>query len=469
METDVVVLGGGAAGLSAARETVRQGGRAVIVNDGPLGGDCTFTGCVPSKTVIEASRAGLDFGDAFDRARAVVERIAATESADRLEAEGITVVDGLGELRAGATAGGASGPAVAVDGTTIRAKGVVLALGSRPFVPPIPGIDDAAVLTTDTLWWLERRPASMAIVGGGAIGVELAQALAGLGVDVTVIEMAPRLLVREEPEAAAVVADALTTAGVKVMTGAGVTRITAMGDVRRLELSDGRTVDAERVLIAVGRRANGDRGGLAEAGVVLDERGNVVNDDDLSTSVEDVYVAGDLSGRLQFTHAADHMGRLAAANIVSRWSKVKAQRFRSEYIPWVTFTHPEVARIGLSEAEATAVDGAMVAMLPLEEHDRAIAADATDGYIKLIAGPRRVLGRAGGGRIIGATIVAPRAGEMIGEIALAVRTGAFVGRLAQTVHPYPSWSYGIAKAAAQFFTSIEGREARPPRAGTEPV
>ena len=459
IRADVAILGGGAAGLAAARETLRRGGRAVLVNDGPLGGDCTFTGCVPSKTVIEASRAGLGFAEAFERARATVDRIAATESADTLRAEGVDVIEGVGEL--GRSAGGR--PTLQVEGTAVEAKGIVLALGSRPAIPPIPGLDDATVLTTDTLWWLEDPPASIAVIGGGAIGVELAQALSRLGVEVTVVEMAPRLLFREEPEASAVVARALAAAGVKVVTGAGVTGVRRVAGHCVLDLDDGQTVDAERVLVAAGRRPNSDRGGLVEAGVDLDDGGHVVNGDDLATSIDGVYVAGDLSGRLQFTHAADHMGRIAAANIVGRLARLRPARFAEREIPWVTFTDPEVARIGLAEADAAEVDGAMVAELPLDEHDRAIAAGTTEGYIKLIAGPRRLLGDAGGGRIIGATIVAPRAGEMIGELALAVRTDAFVGRLAQTVHPYPSWSYGIAKAAAQFFTTIEGRTARPPR------
>lgn len=457
METDVLILGGGAAGLSAARETRRRGGRAIIVNRGPLGGDCTFTGCVPSKTVIEASRAGLDFSDAFDRARSVVAHIASTESADRLTAEGVTVIDDEGEL---AIVRGE--PGVSVGGRTITAKGVVLALGSRPFVPPIHGLDRVDYLTTENIWELKSAPASMAVIGGGAIGTELSQALAGLGVAVTMIEMGPGVLAKEEPAASAVALEALERAGVTVLTDATVTEVEPDGDGAVVVLADGRRVAAEALLVAVGRRPNSHRGGLAAAGIALDERGYVTNGDDLATSVSGVHVAGDLSGRLQFTHAADHMGRIAAANILSRWSRVKPQRFVEAQVPWVTFTSPEIARIGFTEAEAARTKtGAMVAELPLAEHDRALAADSVDGFIKIIAAPRPVIGMAGGGRIVGATIVAERAGEMMAEIALAVRLGAFTGRLAQTVHAYPTWSYGVAKAVAQFFTTVEGRTARP--------
>lgn len=458
MEFDIAILGGGAAGLSAARETIRRGGRPVIVNAGPLGGDCTFTGCVPSKTVIEASQRGLGFAEAFEQARQVVDRIAATETASKLEEDGITVIDDEGSLISHN-----GRPALAFGGRTIAAKGVVLALGSRPLVPPIPGLDAVDHLTTDELWQLRDRPETMAVIGGGAIGCELAQALAGLGVRVTVVEMAPRLLVGEEPRASAIAADALKSAGVEVFTGTTVVEASAGGAGTMLSLDDGRTVDVERTLVAAGRRPNSHRGGLEEAGIAL-ERGFVVNGDDLATSVKGVYVAGDLSGRLQFTHAAVDMGRIAAGNILAGVARIRPARFKAERIPWVTFTRPEIARIGLSETEAArSIKGAMVAELPLTEHDRAVIADATDGYIKLIAGPRPVLGMAGGGRIVGATIVAERAGEMISEIALAVRLGAFTGRLAQTVHPYPTWSFGLAKTAAQFFMPIEGRSARPAR------
>lgn len=450
-KTDVVILGGGAAGLAAAREARRRDAAAVLINNGPLGGDCTFTGCVPSKTVIESAAAGASFSEAFERARSVVERIAATESAAVLRAEGVEVIEAEATLL---------GPGrVRADGTEIQAKGVVVALGSRPSPPPIPGLDDIAALTSETLWELRDPPASMAVIGGGAIGCELSQALARLGVDIVLIEIAPRLLAGEEPQASAVVERALQSCGVDVRTGVGVRKARSDPAGAILELDDGSTVSTELVVVAAGRRPNSDRGGLAEAGLQLDDRGYVVTADNLRTNLKGVYAAGDLSGKLQFTHAADNMGRIAAGNILRT---IGSARFRAEQIPWVTFTTPEVARVGLSEAEAArTVRGAMVAELPLSEHDRAAAADATDGYIKLIAGPNPVIGSAGGGRLVGATIVAERAGEMISELALALKLRTFLGRLALTVHPYPTWSYAIPKTAAQFFTTVEERTARP--------
>jgi pyruvate/2-oxoglutarate dehydrogenase complex dihydrolipoamide dehydrogenase (E3) component len=411
---------------------------------------------VPSKTVIESARAGLAFDRAFDRARAVVAEIASTETADVLRREGVVVLEGEGELLGPSRGGG--GPTVRVGETDVDAKGVVLALGSRPLVPPIPGLTEIDALTSENLWDLREAPSSLAVIGGGSIGCELSQALSALGVDVSIVELADRLLSREDPPASAIVAQSLEKAGVAVRAGVGAASVSPAG----VSLSDGSEVTADRVFVAVGRSPNSDRGGVIDAGVAVDDRGFVVTGANLSTSLDGVYAAGDITGLSPFTHAADLMGRIAAANVLSRFGR---KRFDPAKVPAVTFTDPEVASIGLTEAEAAAQhDDAMVAELPLSSHDRAIAAGRTDGYIKLIAGPNPLIGSAGGGRLVGATIVADRAGEMIAELALAMQVRAFVGQLAMTAHPYPTWSYGIPKAAAQFFTTVEGRSARPARA-----
>ncbi len=455
---DVAILGGGAAGLAAAREARRRGASATLINNGPLGGDCTFTGCVPSKSVIEAARDGASFAEAFDRARRVVATVAAAENATVLRAEGVEVIEAEGEL---------VGPGeLRVGNELIRAKGVLLALGSRPAVPPVPGLAEARPLTSETLWSLDSAPASLAVIGGGPMGCELSQALATLGVSVTLIEMAPRVLAGEEPAASAVVLDALTKAGVDVRVDAGVASVAPAADGttgHRLELTDGSVVAAERILVAAGRRANTDRGGLIEAGIRLTDRGRIETGPDLSTNLAKTWAAGDVTGLLDLTHAADHMGRLVATNILR---PVLKARFKRHEMPRVTFTSPEVASVGFSEAEAAERWGskARVAELPLTAHDRALASEATEGYLKLIAGPKRPTGTLGGGRLVGATVVAERAGELVAELALALRLGTYVGRLALTVHPYPSWSYAIPKTAAQFFTETDGHVARPARA-----
>lgn len=452
--TDLLVVGGGAAGLSAVREARRRGASVTIVSDSPFGGDCTFTGCVPSKTVIEASRRGASFSEAFARAQDVIAHIAATENAAVLRAEGATVLEGRGEL---------VGPGrVRVDGKEIKAKGVVLALGAKAAIPPIDGLDTVNALTNDTLWELKTTPKSMVIVGGGPIGCEIGQALSGLGVNVTIVEFAPRVLSRDEPAASTIVAAALVKSGVQLRLGVGVDRVSPASDGRVICHIGSETIEADEVLLATGRQPNTGPA-LGEAGIKMDKQGFVVVGDDMATSVENVYAAGDVTGRLQFTHAADYMGRVAAGNILRRFG---SDSYNESWVPRVTFTDPEVASIGITEAEAAdQIKDALVAVLPLDEHDRALTAGATNGYIKLIAGPKPVIGhRVGGGQIVGATIVAERAGEMISEISLLMRLGAFTGRLAQAVHAYPTWSYGIPKAAAQFFTTIEGRTARPARA-----
>ncbi len=457
MDHDLIVVGGGAAGLAAVRTGLWAGADVALVTDGPIGGDCTFTGCVPSKTLIAAAAAGLGFGEAMDRVRAVVERIAATESAEVWCQRGVTVMEGRARLMTHDT--------VAVDDRRVTAPRIVIATGSRPAIPPIEGLADSvgsagrAVLTTDTLFELESRPVSLGIVGGGPTGCELAQAMARLGVEVRLFESSDRVLPTEEAEASSIVAAALAADGVQVQTSAPVAGAARDGGKIAVRVGS-QTAAVERLLLAAGRAPADDGLGLAELGVKLDRRGWVVTDARLATSIKGVYAAGDVTGRTALTHAADEMGRLAAANALGRGPR---GRFREDWIPQVIFTDPEVARVGAVEADADAPSRSRVAYLPLAEVDRAVVADRTDGYVKIIAGPRPVVRQLGGGRVIGATVVAPRAGEMIAEVALAMRTGAFAGRLAQTAHAYPTWSHGVQKAAAQFFGEIEGRQARPPR------
>jgi pyruvate/2-oxoglutarate dehydrogenase complex dihydrolipoamide dehydrogenase (E3) component len=456
VDYDLVVIGGGAGGLSAARTGHRRGARTLLVQDGPLGGDCTFTGCVPSKAVIAAANAGASFSEAMTNAARAVEHIAATETADVLRGEGIDVLD--------ARAAFTSPDTVAVDGRSLRAKGFVLATGAAPALPPIEGLSDLDHLTSETVFALTEAPKRLAVLGGGAIGCELAQAMARLGVQVTVIEAMDRLLGPEEPEAAAVVLDALRADGIEVRLGQEVTRVdsTDRHGGARLHTGQGDPVDADRVLVVAGRRPV--TGGLQveAAGVALDDRGFIETDERLRTSATHIYAVGDVTGRLQFTHAADEMGRIAVGNLLT--NRLRHRVFDAGVVPWTTFTDPEVGRVGMTEAQAAAHDG-RVAYLPMTEMDRAIVEGRTEGFIKLVAGPRRGLRNLAGGRLLGATVVAPRAGEIIHEPALAVRTRMFTGRLAASAHAYPTWSIAVQKAAAQFFVDVEGRAARPARPG----
>lgn len=450
VDYDLIVVGGGAAGLGAARAGVGRGARTLLVSDGEPGGDCTFLGCVPSKTLIEAAGDGVPFRAAADRVHQVVAGIAATENAAELRREGIDVALG----RAVLTGGG-----VAVDGRTLTARGYVVATGSVPLVPPIPGLGSVPYLTNETVFDLTELPGSLAVLGGGAIGCELAQAFARFGSRVTVVEAASRLLPTEDPDASAVVTEVFEREDIAVAVGAEVAKVEGAGSGVRLLLADGATVEADRLLVAVGRRPVSDGFGLDAAGVQVDADGAVVTDGWLATSARGVYAAGDVTGLLPLTHAAFEMGRIAAGNALAR----RRSRYRPHATPRVVFTDPEVAHVGYTEAEAARRGPARVAYLPMTEMDRAVTAGATDGFVKLVAGPRPVLRDLGGGRVLGATIVASRAGEMIHEPALAAATGMFTGRLAATTHAYPTWSYGVQLAAAQFFQPVGGRRARPAR------
>ncbi len=456
---DLVMIGGGTGGLVAAQEARRRGASTVIVQDGPIGGDCTFTGCVPSKTLLAAAASGADFAEAMSRVHRAVERIAATEDAGALGRDGIDVVDGFARFTSPTT--------VEVDGRTIRSRRFVVATGARPSVPPIPGLRESSPLTNENLFELTSRPASMIVLGGGPIGCEMAQAFARLGTQVTLVEAVDRILPREEPDASAVIADALAADGVDVRVASEVEQVERHGDgTVEVHLADGTSVVAADLLVAVGRSPSGRGFGLEEIGVDVDERGAVTVDETMATTVPGIWAVGDVTGGLQFTHAAGRMGWVAACNALSKVARVRSFRFDPTNVPWATFTSPEVGRVGLTEDEAAEVHPrARVAYLPLEHVDRAVAVGAEHGFVKLIAAPKLGLGHLGGGRLVGATVVAPTGGDLIHEAALAMQTNMLVGRLAQTTHAYPTWAMGMQQAALQFFGPVSGLRARPVRTG----
>ena len=457
---DLVVIGGGSAGLGAARAGAAAGARVLLVSEGEIGGECTFTGCVPSKTLIQAAARGATFGDAMTAVCGAVQTVAATETPDVLTREGVEVLRGHAVF--------ALPGAVSVGGSVLRARGFVIATGSRPTVPPVPGLAEAGYLTSENVFGLGELPARLAVLGGGSAGCELAQAFSRLGSQVTVIEVAPRLLPAADPAVSHLIEEVFHAEGIGVRTGMVAASVARDEKGVALMLTPKEQITVDRLLVATGRQPVTDGLGLADAGVRLDERGFIVTDRHLATTERGIYAAGDVTGRMPFTtHAAFEMGRLAARNALRR-RRTPAAAFETSAIPWVVFTDPEVAQCGLTEQQAAASPpGARVAWLPMSEVDRAITAGRTQGFVKIIAGRRRVLGNTGGGRVLGATIVAVRAGEMIDEIALAMRTGMFTGRLAQTTHAYPTWSLAIQQAAAQFFGTYGGRTARsaqpPPR------
>ena len=451
---DIIVIGGGPGGIAAADAALRRGADTLVVQDGPMGGDCTFTGCVPSKTLIAAAKAGRSGDEALAAARRAVDHIAAMEDADSFRRRGAQVVVGRARFLTRHT--------IEVDGRRHRSDRIVIATGASPIVPPIDGLRDADPLTNETLWDVDALPSSLAVLGGGPIGIELSQALARLGVRVTVFEATAQILGREDPETARLVIESLERDGVDVRLGSRVTSVERGRDGTSITTEDGGSVVAERILVAIGRRPVTDGLGIANAGVRRDERGFVVTDEHLRTTAPGVYAVGDVNGRFPFTHAAHAQGLAAAGNALGpgEW-----RTFSDRVTPFVTFTDPEVARVGMAEAEAYEQHGdeATVVELPMSAVDRAITEGRTEGFVKLLAVPGRFLGTKIGGQLIGATIVAPHAGEMIHEVSLAMKLRLPPAAIASATHAYPTWGVALQQAASGFFMDLEHGTTRPAR------
>ena len=464
---DLVVLGAGTTGLAAARTGRKNGRRVALVEAARPGGDCTHYGCIPSKSLLEsarrvaAARSGpaygftatveVDFEAVMERVARVVADVERDESPQLLAREGIDLLTGWGRFTGEHT--------LEVDGRTVTTERFVLASGSRAAVPPIPGLAEVAYLDNTTVFGLREQPGHLLVLGGGPIGVELAQAFRRLGSAVTVIEGLPTILSREEPEAAKAVTTVLEREGVSVRAGVTVERVSA-GPT--LHLSDGSTIAGTHLLVAVGRQPATRDLGLEALGVQVDDRGRVVTDDRLKAGPT-TWAAGDCTSLLQFTHVGDEQGRLAAGNAFA--PALRAGRWSDRVVPWVTFTEPEVAHVGLTEAQAVERygDRVLVSTVPDSRSDRARTAGETDGLTKLVG----VKAKVGGmvlGKLVGMTVVGPMAGEQIAEGALAMKTGMLLGRLAQTIHAYPTWSLSTRIAASRFYGTYGGTPARPGRA-----
>ena len=421
---DVLVVGCGTAGLVAAKTAARMGAHVLVVEADRLGGDCLFTGCVPSKTLLASAHAGLGFDEAMERVRAAVTSIAPDDDQASLEATGAVVRPGRVRF---------TGPGEAeVSGVSVRFLQAVLATGASPALPPIDGLDQAEPLTSETVWDLTELPARLTVLGGGPIGCELAQAFAALGSQVTLVEAASRLIGAEDPDASAVIREALGAAGVDVRTGAAATSVTA-GSVT---LAGGETIEHDRVLVAVGRRPNTSELGLERVGVDLDDRGHVVVDDRLRTSNPRIFAAGDLTGHPQFTHVAGVHGSTAGSN-----AALGLRRGVTKVVPRVTYTHPEVAAVGASTDESSLPKGWRTLTTRHSDVDRGVAEDETSGFTRLVVDRR--------GRVRGGTIVGPRAGESLGEISLAVSQELKLTAIAGVIHPYPTFNDGIWSATTE--------------------
>jgi len=456
---DLAVIGGGTAGLAAAQMAAGRRRRVLLVSDGPLGGECTWNGCVPSKALIEAAavhhsaanaaRFGIRVGDVsvdfpavMGRVHDVIERIARYEDAAHLESSGIVVRRGRARFLDAST--------VQVGDEPFTAGRTVVCTGSRPAIPAIEGLDDVPYLTNETVFELREQPGHLLVLGAGAVGLELAQAFSRLGTVVDVVDVEPEFLPREDGEVAGVLRGVLEAEGIRMHLGMQPSRAECVsGGVALHVLDAGRegTLIADRVLVATGRTANVEELGLEVIGVQVTSRGIHV-DSHLRTSVGGVFAAGDVTGILPFTHVAAYQGRLAARNATGRGH---AASYR--VVPRVIFTDPELASVGLTEQEARREhgEGVRVVTLPFTAVDRAVITQRTHGVIKVITAARPVVGHAGGGAILGAHIVGPGAGELIHEFVVGMQLRAFSGRLAQAIHAYPSMSVGVQQTVARLF------------------
>ncbi len=452
---DLVVIGAGTAGLITAIASAGLGKSVALVERHLMGGDCLNVGCVPSKAILRAAAAAADvraadalgihipgpatvaFAEVMERLRRLRASIAPHDSAARYRDAGVDVYLGSGRF---------SGPAaLEVEGETLRFKYACIATGARASLPPIPGISDVDVLTNETLFELTELPPRLGVIGGGAIGCEMAQAFARLGSEVHLVERNPRVLPVEEPGCAAIVQAALARDGVQLLLSSEDFALTRAGEGIRMTGVAGGTphdVVVDKLLVAAGRSPNTDGLGLEAAGVKFNARGVEV-DDRLRTTNPRIYAAGDIASRFQFTHAADAMARIVVRNTALGFLPFKPKASKL-VIPWCTYTAPEIAHVGAYPRELDEAGTAYETVeVDLASVDRAILESQTEG--KLTVHVTR------GGRILGASLVSRHAGESIGELTTAMVHGIPLQKLAKVIHPYPTQAEIIKRAADAWF------------------
>ena len=457
---NVVVIGAGTAGLVTAAGTAGLGGRVALIERNLMGGDCLNFGCVPSKALISSARViqqiresekwGLDrqqpefvFEKVFERMRARRARIAPKDSQERFESLGVDVFHGEARF--------VSPHEVEVNGQRLRAKNFVIATGSRAVIPKIEGIDQVRYFTNETIFdELKAKPESMIVLGGGPIGCELTQTFCRLGTQVTMIQRGDQLLAREDRDVAEFLERRLIDEGVRIIKNVDA-RSVATTDAGKIALEfldrqpgrlAERTFFADALLIAIGRNPNLQSLDLKSAGVDVNERGVRVNDY-LQTSQRDIYAVGDVIGPFLFTHMADAQARVVVRNIVAPFQFLR-QKMDYSVVPWCTYVDPEVAHVGLCEKEARQenVDYDLF-VVPLQDVDRAVVESEDAGFAKILT-------RKGSDKILGATIIAPHAGDLLHEFVLAMKAGVGLGTIASTIHAYPTFAELARKAGDKF-------------------
>ena len=448
LKTDILVIGAGSGGLSVAAGAVQMGADVILLEGHKMGGDCLNYGCVPSKALLAAGHAAhamtagaamgitpvapqIDYAAAKDHVARVIAQIEPVDSQERFEGLGVKVIRAYGHF---------TGPnTVQAGDDTITARRIVIATGSRPLVPPIPGLEDLPYLTNETLFDLRERPDHLLIIGGGPIGMEMAQAHRRLGCDVTVIEGA-KALGKEDPELAAVVLDSLRAEGITIAEDALAAEIRGQAGAIEVEVKDGRVFKGTHLLVAVGRKSNVETLNLEAAGIQTTKTGIKV-DDRMRTANKRVFAIGDVAGGLQFTHVAGYHAGL----IIRQALFGLPARQKTAHIPWATYTDPELAQVGLTEAEARKQHGAALEVVRFDYHhnDRAIATLQTKGLIKVMVHK---------GRPVGASIVGHQAGELITLWSMAIANNLKMSAVAGMVAPYPTISEINKRAAGAYFS-----------------
>ena len=431
IKTDVCIIGAGSGGLSVAAGAVQMGASVVLLEGHKMGGDCLNYGCVPSKALLHAGKSAMGWDEAHDHVRQTIATIEPHDSVERFEGLGVRVITEYGQF--------ISPKEVQAGDYVIEARRFVISAGSSPLVPPIPGIENVPYETNETIFELTDKPEHLLIIGGGPIGMEMAQAHRRLGCEVTVIE-GMKALGRDDPEMAAHVLEALRDEGIAIEEDAMAAEIRGKAGAIEIEAKDGRVFKGTHLLMAVGRKANTDKLNLEAAGIEPTRTGIKV-DDSLRTTNKKVYAIGDVAGGLQFTHVAGyHAGVIIRSMLFGLPSKQ-----RTDHIPWATYTAPELAQIGLTEAEARKAHGDKleVARFDFAGNDRAIATQQTKGLIKVMIVK---------GRPVGVSIVGPGAGEMITLWALAIANRLKMGQIAGMVAPYPTMAEISKRAAGAYFS-----------------
>ncbi|NOX40532.1 MAG: FAD-dependent oxidoreductase [Alphaproteobacteria bacterium] len=448
IKTDICVIGGGSGGLSVAAGAVQMGARVVLVEGGAMGGDCLNHGCVPSKSLIAAAKHAhamttggpfgvapvtpkVDYAAAKDHVAGVIAGIAPHDSVERFEALGVKVITAYGRF--------ISPKKLQAGDVVIKARRFVIATGSSPFVPPIPGLEKLPYLTNETIFELREQPAHLIVIGGGPIGMELAQAHRRLGSEVTVLE-GMKALGKDDPEIASIALARLRDEGITIVEGAMAAEIKGRAGQIEVVTKGGPIYQGSHLLMAVGRKPNLDKLGLEAAGVEFSRTGIKVNDS-LKTSNRKIYAIGDVAGGLQFTHMAGyHAGIVIRSALFGLPSKASVG-----HIPWATYTDPEIAQVGLSDAEAQVQFGEKLEVVRFEfaENDRARAELTTTGLIKVMVVK---------GRPVGASIVGVQAGELISLWSLAIANGLKMGAVAAMVAPYPTIGEVNKRVAGAYFS-----------------